>query len=141
MRAIPRLTASRSPSRSVASLLPSDSVAARSSYSDFLKADLGAMIDALGLSDLQKHMVHARWLDQVLWMERRANAARDRYYALRLTTIVGGVILPALVSLNVSDSAAAGPIVRWSTFLVTDGDRRVARASRRATHGLRLHSS
>lgn len=91
-------------------------MAPRSSYSDFLKADLGGMIDALGLAELQKHMVRARWLDQVLWMERRANAARDRYYALRLTTIVGGVILPALVSLNVSDSATAGPIVRWTTF-------------------------
>ncbi len=91
-------------------------MAARSSYSDFLKADLGAMIDALGLADLQKHMVRARWLDQVLWMERRANAARDRYYALRLTTIVGGVILPALVSLNVSDTATARPIVRWIAF-------------------------
>ena len=47
------------------------------------------------MSGLQKHFLRSRWLDHVLWMEGRAGSARDRYYALRLTTVIGGVIVPA----------------------------------------------
>nr|WP_277882016.1 DUF4231 domain-containing protein [Leptolyngbya sp. FACHB-541] len=49
--------------------------------------------------------MRSRWLDQILWMEGRAGRARDLYYRLRLTTIVGGVIIPALISLS---SVSAG---------------------------------
>jgi len=66
------------------------------------------------VSGLQKHFLRSRWLDQVLWMEGRAGSARDRYYALRLTTVISGVIVPALVSLNVSGQVATA--IRWLTF-------------------------
>ena len=72
------------------------------SYREWLKKDVGTLIEALDLPELQKHFLRSRWLDQVLWMEGRANSARDRYYALRLTAIIGGVIVPALVSLSVN---------------------------------------
>ncbi|EDX72254.1 hypothetical protein MC7420_8346 [Coleofasciculus chthonoplastes PCC 7420] len=39
----------------------------------------------------------ARWLDQVLWLEGRATKERDRHNSLRLLTIIGGVIVPAMV--------------------------------------------
>lgn len=38
-------------------------------------------------------------------MEGRANDARKRYYQLRLTTIIGGVIVPILISLNINNKA------------------------------------
>ena len=70
------------------------------SYSNWLKKDMGQMVEMIKIDDLQKHYIMSRWLDQVIWMEGKATQARDRYYRLRLTTIVGGVTVPALVGLN-----------------------------------------
>ncbi|MEH1806646.1 DUF4231 domain-containing protein [Nostoc sp.] len=65
-----------------------------------------------------KHFLRSRWLDQVLWMEGKANLSRDRHYFLRITTIIGGVILPALVSLNINTNFKPNnrDIIMWSTF-------------------------
>lgn len=84
------------------------------SYRRQLRRDLGALIEALDLTELHKHFLRARWLDQVVWMEGRADHARQRYYLLRLTTIVGGVLIPTLVSLNIMGAGAAA--VQWLTF-------------------------
>lgn len=87
-------------------------MAVQADYRSLMKADLSALIDALELSAFQKQVLRSRWLDQLLWMEGRADAARDWYYRLRLTTIVGGVVLPALVSLNEG-------VLRWVTIGVS----------------------
>ena len=71
-----------------------------------LRSELERIIEKLHLSDLQKEFLRLRWLDQVLWMEERANNAKVRYYILRLTTIVGGVIIPALISFRVPSKEA-----------------------------------
>jgi Protein of unknown function (DUF4231) len=76
--------------------------AAVGSYGDWLKKDLGEAIDALDLDPLQVKYMKSRWLDQVTWMEGKAKGSQWRYYALRLVTIVGGVVVPALVSLNIT---------------------------------------
>jgi hypothetical protein len=83
-------------------------------YREWLRKDLGGLIEELDLSDLQKHFLRSRWLDQVLWMEGKADGARNWYYRLRLTTIIGGVIIPALVSLNFTTEADL--VIGWSTF-------------------------
>jgi hypothetical protein len=70
------------------------------SYREALKQDFGELIDSLNLKERQSHYLRSRWLDQILWMEGRAKRAQTLYYRLRLTTIIGGVIIPALVSLN-----------------------------------------
>jgi hypothetical protein len=80
-------------------------VAKKDPYREFLEKDFGELFENLELKDRQKHYLRSRWLDQVLWMEGRAGRARDLYYKLRLTTIIGGVIIPALVSLS---SVSAG---------------------------------
>jgi hypothetical protein len=85
----------------------------KTAYCDWLKEDLGSLIDALeGVSDLQKHLLQSRWRDQVMWMEGKAADAQKWYYVLRLAAIVGGVIVPALVSLNLS-------YLHWLTILVS----------------------
>lgn len=81
-------------------------MAPKSAYSDWLKQDLGGLIDALDLTDIQKHFIRSRWLDQVLWMEGRADHARTRYYVFRLTAIILGVIIPVLVGLNIEGPMA-----------------------------------
>jgi hypothetical protein len=87
-------------------------------YCEWLKQDMGSLIDALELSDLQKHFLRSRWLDQVIWMEGKTDEAQKRYYLLRLTSIVDGVIVPALVSLNLSSEGTAG-FVRGATIIIS----------------------
>jgi hypothetical protein len=89
--------------------------AGRPGYADWLKGELGAVIEQLELSDLQKRCLRARWLDAVIWLEGKAKQAQRLHYALRLLIIIGGVIIPALVSLDLG-SDRAGDMVRWATF-------------------------
>lgn len=86
----------------------------QNSYRDQLKQDMIDIIDQLELPDLQKTFMKSRWLDQLLWLESRAERFRNHFYRLRITTIIGGVIVPALVSLNLSGDT--GQIFKWSAF-------------------------
>ncbi len=87
-------------------------------YNDYLKAEFGKMIDRLPLNDVQKDFLRLRWLDQVLWMENRAGQSRNLYYRLRLTTIIGGVVMPILVSLNTGEnlSKEMAAALRYTTI-------------------------
>ncbi|MCC5663832.1 DUF4231 domain-containing protein [Nostoc sp. CHAB 5784] len=95
-------------------------MAKKDSYNEFLKEEFNKLFEGMKLGDVQKHFLRSRWLDQVLWMEGKANFSRDRHYLLRITTIVGGVILPALVSLNINTTLQvnnrARDVIIWSTF-------------------------
>ncbi|ACK69897.1 conserved hypothetical protein [Gloeothece citriformis PCC 7424] len=72
------------------------------SYREELKQNISQLIEQLDLSSLQKQFMKSRWLDQLMWLEGRAERCRNRHHKLRLITIVGGVLLPALISLNSS---------------------------------------
>jgi hypothetical protein len=77
------------------------SVFRQKAYLASMRKELEGIIEQLPLlNHLQKEFLRFRWLDQVLWMEKRANHAKVLYYILRLTTIVCSVIIPALVSLG-----------------------------------------
>ncbi len=95
-----------------------ESMSGKNSYYEFLKKDLGSLIDTLQIADLQKHFLRSRWLDQVLWMEGKTTSAQRRYYVLRLVAIIGGVIVPALVSLKISDRGFSD-FIHWTTFGVS----------------------
>jgi len=73
---------------------------AKKNYREALKEEFETVIVGLGLSDLQVSYVRMRWLDQVLWMEGKAEQARANYYTYRLAAIVAGLIVPALVGFN-----------------------------------------
>jgi hypothetical protein len=94
------------------------SMASENSNSQSRKQDLEGLIDSLQLSDLQKHLLRSRWLDQVLWMGEKAGSAQKRYYALRLIAIVGGVIVPALVGLKIGEQGIS-PCIQWTTFFLS----------------------
>lgn len=89
----------------------------KQTYVDILADEFKSLIETLDMDDVHKRFLHSRWLDQVLWMEGKTNDARRWYYTLRLTTIIGGVIIPALVSLNIGGEAAAW--MRWSVFVIS----------------------
>lgn len=80
-------------------------------------SDIDSLIEMLGLSQLQQHFMRSRWLDQVNWMEGKAKQAQKRYYALRLTAIIGGVIVPILISLNFTNPKVAEIIHLLSIIL------------------------
>lgn len=80
-----------------------------------LKQQMIELIDAIDLQPLQKQFMKSRWLDQVMWLEGRSKQYRRRYYFLRMITIVGGVIVPALVSLNININNIQATI-GWITF-------------------------
>jgi hypothetical protein len=73
------------------------------------------IIDSLDLNDLQKRYLRDRWLDQVNWFEKKAGYNSHRYIALRIVVILGGVTIPALVSLNARESSFAATLA-WVTF-------------------------
>ncbi len=88
-------------------------------YGDWLRADFGTMIDELPLSRLQRRYLRSRWLDQLVWMEGRAGPAQRWYYLLRLVTIVGGVMVPALVTLDLKGTAGiAATAGTWTVSLL-----------------------
>jgi hypothetical protein len=87
-------------------------------YLASLRNELELIIEKLDLEPLQKDFLRLRWLDQVLWMEERANSTKVLYYILRLTTIVGGVIIPALVSVRVPSEEAITLVVFVVSLLV-----------------------
>ena len=88
---------------------------AKESYKQFLKRNLSGMIDRLDLDEFRKDALKSRWLDQLLWLESSAAKAKSRFYTLRLITIVGGVITPALVSLN-HGQLKIREVFTWTAF-------------------------
>ena len=82
-----------------------------------LERDLGELIDSLDLEDRQNQFMRSRWLDQVLWLERAADRSRRPYYALRLVTVLGAAVIPALLSLNLTGTAETS--VKWVTFAIS----------------------
>jgi Protein of unknown function (DUF4231) len=84
---------------------------------DKLERDLEHLIDSLELPDHQQQYLRARWLDQVLWMGRAAGNARRRYYTLRLITVLGAVVVPALLSLKLTGTAETS--IGWVAFAIS----------------------
>jgi hypothetical protein len=83
----------------------------------WLRKDFGTLIAPLDLTDAQLHYLRSRWLESLLWMESSAQKTRRFYYALRLVTVIGAVIVPALVSINAVGGAKS--VVTWLTFAVS----------------------
>jgi uncharacterized protein DUF4231 len=82
-----------------------------------LEGDLGKLIDSVDVSEVHRQFLRSRWLDQVLFMERAAGRARRRYYVFRLVTVLGAVIVPALVSLNLTGDAESA--TNWAAFVIS----------------------
>jgi hypothetical protein len=79
-------------------------MAKKDAYTEFLKEDFQELFEQLELTERQRKFLRSRWLDQVLWMEKKANHCRDRHYRLRLSAIILGVLVPILIGVNVGDN-------------------------------------
>jgi hypothetical protein len=90
----------------------------KQNYRERLASQFAALVPSLNLRPEQRAFMSARWLDQIDWMEGRAVANRNYYYSLRGFTIVGGVIVPALVRLAAASKHANSPI-SLTTFILS----------------------
>jgi hypothetical protein len=64
-------------------------------------AKLQALIDGLDLGDKKSNeYINARWLNYVEWWNSRASKAKWKYQALRGAVVIGGALIPAMVSLR-----------------------------------------
>jgi len=77
---------------------------------------LSELIDTLELTDTQKTILRDRWLDQITWMSGQATKARKRYERPRLFVVVGGVLVPGLVTILLS----AHDSIEWLFDLPTN---------------------
>jgi hypothetical protein len=84
---------------------------------EHMRAEMDKLIASLDLPDLNKEFMRARWLELVMWMDGKAKESVWWYRRLRLATIIGGVIVPALVSLNVGSDMQG--LVQTLTFIVS----------------------
>ena len=88
--------------------------AGRLAHVDLLKQELGAvMISSSCRTCRSAACARAGSMLSCGWTQSEAGTAA--YYALRLLIIIGRVIIPALVSLDLGSNLAAG-LVRWTTF-------------------------
>jgi hypothetical protein len=79
------------------------------------RLELAELVDMLDdLTPGQRQLLKARWVDQVEWTGRAAKRAQRRYYRLRVVMVVGAVVVPALVGLNVRGGFATALL--WVTF-------------------------
>jgi hypothetical protein len=81
-----------------------------------VRDSLARIIDSLELEERHRRLLRDRWLDQVVWMEGAAKRDQQRYLALRLTAILGAVLVPALVGPTASGDV---PALRWLGLAVS----------------------
>jgi Protein of unknown function (DUF4231) len=84
---------------------------------------LSSRLDALDLTDLQKDLLRDRWLDQLTWMGSQARKARRRFLTFRIPVVVGGVFIPALVTILLSAKGDVGATIPWLGGFPVDGIR------------------
>jgi hypothetical protein len=73
----------------------------------WLNETFDPLIDGLEIDERKRDFIHRRWLEQVVWMEDKAAAAKRRYFQLRLTTVTGAVMIPALVTFDSNPARVA----------------------------------
>jgi phosphoserine phosphatase len=74
---------------------------------------MASMLDGLQITDFQKGLLRERWLDQVTWMSAQSRRAHRRYLTFRIPVVVGGVFIPALITLMLSANGTAGATITW----------------------------
>jgi len=84
---------------------------------EYMRAEMDKLIASVNLPELNKEFMRARWLELVIWMDGKAKESVWWYRRLRLATIIGGVIVPALVSLNLGSDMQS--LIQTITFIVS----------------------
>jgi hypothetical protein len=67
---------------------------------------MAALIEQLDVTPFQRELLRERWLDQLQWVSRQARIARFRYLLTRVPVVIGGVAIPALITITLSAADA-----------------------------------
>lgn len=86
------------------------------------KERLQALLDSIDITPFQRSLIQERWLDQVGWMGAKARTARRRYLVFRIPVVVGGVLIPALITILLSTPPGTATI-GWLAGMSVDGVR------------------
>ena len=87
---------------------------------------LRAVLDSIEITDFQRGLLRERWLDQLTWMGAQSRKARRRFLMFRLPVVVGGVFIPALVTILLSAKGDTGATIAWLGGFPVDGIRFLA---------------
>ena len=90
------------------------------SYDEGRERDYESLIETIDLPDSRKNFMRARWLDQVMWMEAACKKTQRWYYVLRLTAIVGGILVPALIGRGAAMAATVLSLVVAASVAVEE---------------------
>jgi hypothetical protein len=89
-------------------------------YNSQLKQEFGALIDSLNLKEQRsKEYLRMRWLDQVMWMEKRAGEMRDKHRRLRLNVIICSALVPIVVALNFNQDKEVDKILKITIVAIS----------------------
>lgn len=75
----------------------------RNASGDRTRQKYNRLIDSPELKDLtflEKEFLRQRWLDQMIWFSDKASLYRDRHYRIRIVTVIGSILVPAMISLG-----------------------------------------
>jgi len=92
-------------------------MANKKDYRAYLRKKMEDLINGLELNEFHKRSLKERWLDQMIWADKKADQCRRWHYRLRLTTILGGVTLPALVGISVQFGDANPWLNSWLPYI------------------------
>ena len=68
------------------------------------------------VDEVHKQFLKNRWLHHVMLSSRRAQDSYRKYHILRSIVVIGGVLIPTLVSLNINQSSSeSSSVIRWIT--------------------------
>src|SRR5262245_34777172 len=92
-------------------------MATYSSGEEVNRENLEKVIDQLtSLDEVHKHFLKNRWLHHVISSSKRAHDSYRKHYILRSIVVIGGVLIPTLVSLNINQLRfPESSVIRWIT--------------------------
>jgi len=89
-----------------------------SSSEEVNRKELENVIDQLTtVDDIHKQFLKNRWLHHVMLSSKRAQDSYRKHYILRTIVVIGGVLIPTLVSLNINQlKLPEASVIRWVTI-------------------------
>ena len=92
----------------------------KTSYPQRLEREFGSLIDDLELGPHQKRALRSPLARPGALARAEGERARNVYYGLRLTTLIGALLVPALVTITLADDTldTAVKVATWVVSLV-----------------------
>lgn len=70
------------------------------------RESLEQLVDSVADAQPSSAYLKGRWISMVMWWHTRSIRARWKYFALRATVVIGGVLLPVLTTLSAQNSGS-----------------------------------